>query len=90
MKSNKKKNIFGLVTKLGTFINKTQPGGKNLPKQKLDDEPKENKPEVKPKKDEEKNFNLQIEEDDDKAEYDLNYDDDDDDDEEDEEDEDNN
>ena len=90
MKSNKKKNIFGLVTKLGTFINKTQPGGKDLPKQKLDEDPKANESQNTPKKDEEKNFNLQIEDDIDKAEYDLNDDDDDDDDEEDEEEEDNN
>ena len=86
MKKSNKKKILGLMSKLGNFINKSQPIVGDIPPEK---EPEENQPkkeETKVKK-EVKNFNLQIE-DDGKAEYDLN-DDDDDEEEEEEEDDDN-
>ena len=74
-KSNKKK-IFGIMSKLGNFINKAQPVLGDVPPEK-DSEQEENIPKKEQQtKKEEKNFNLQIE-DDEKAEYDLNVDDDD-------------
>ena len=86
MKKSNKKKILGIMSKIGNFINNSQPIVGDMPPKK---EPEENQPkkeEVKVKK-EVKNFNLQIE-DDGKAEYDLN-DDDDDEEEEEEEDDDN-
>ena len=71
-KTNKKK-ILGIMSKLGNFINKSQPIVGDIPPEQ---EIEENTPkEQKQVKKEEKNFNLQIE-DDEKAEYDLNDDDD--------------
>ena len=70
-KTNKKK-ILGIMSKLGNFINKSQPVvGEFPPQQEID----ENTPKEPKQKKAEKNFNLQIE-DDEKAEYDLNDDDD--------------
>ena len=83
-KTNKKK-ILGIMSKLGNFINKSQPIVGDIPPQQDLEENVLKEP--KQIKKEEKNFNLQIE-DDEKAEYDLN--DDDDEEEEEEEDDDNN
>ena len=46
MKQTNKKKIFGLVSKLGSFINKTQP---SAPKQ-IEEEQKEIEPEIPQKK----------------------------------------
>ena len=71
-KKNNKKKILGIMSKLGNFINKSQPVvGEFPPQQEID----ENTPKEPKQKKAEKNFNLQIE-DDEKAEYDLNDDDD--------------
>ena len=83
-KTNKKK-ILGIMSKLGNFINKSQPIVGEFPPEQRDEE--KIKKEIKQPKKQEKKFNLQIE-DDEKAEYDLN--DDDDEEEEEEEDDDNN
>ena len=71
-KTNKKK-ILGIMSKLGNFINKSQPIVGDIPPQQDLEENVLKEP--KQIKKEEKNFNLQIE-DDEKAEYDLNDDDD--------------
>ena len=70
-KTNKKK-ILGIMSKLGNFINKSQPVVGEFPPQQ---EIEENTPKETKQKKAQKNFNLQIE-DDEKAEYDLNDDDD--------------
>ena len=86
MKKSNKKKILGIMSKIGNFINNSQPIVGDMPPKKDPEENQPKKEEVKVKK-EVKNFNLQIE-DDGKAEYDLN-DDDDDEEEEEEEDDDN-
>ena len=86
MKKSNKKKILGIMSKIGNFINNSQPIVGDIPPKKDPEENQPKKEEVKVKK-EVKNFNLQIE-DDGKAEYDLN-DDDDDEEEEEEEDDDN-
>ena len=86
MKKSNKKKILGIMSKIGNFINNSQPIVGDMPPKKDPEENQPKKEEVKIKK-EVKNFNLQIE-DDGKAEYDLN-DDDDDEEEEEEEDDDN-
>jgi len=86
MKKSNKKKILGIMSKIGNFINNSQPIVGDMPPQKDPEENQPKKEEIKVKK-EIKNFNLQIE-DDGKAEYDLN-DDDDDEEEEEEEDDDN-
>ena len=86
MKKSNKKKILGIMSKIGNFINNSQPIVGDIPPKKDPEENQPKKEEIKVKK-EVKNFNLQIE-DDGKAEYDLN-DDDDDEEEEEEEDDDN-
>ena len=86
MKKSNKEKILGIMSKIGNFINNSQPIVGDMPPKKDPEENQPKKEEVKVKK-EVKNFNLQIE-DDGKAEYDLN-DDDDDEEEEEEEDDDN-
>ena len=87
MKKSNKKKILGIMSKIGNFINNSQPIVGDMPPKKDPEENQPKKEEVKVKK-EVKNFNLQIE-DDGKAEYDLNDDDDDEEEEEEEEDDDN-
>ena len=87
MKKSNKKKILGIMSKIGNFINNSQPIVGDMPPKKDPEENQPKKEDVKVKK-EVKNFNLQIE-DDGKAEYDLNDDDDDEEEEEEEEDDDN-
>ena len=74
MKKNNKKKYFGLVSKLGSFINKSQTEVKESTPQ-IEENEKKIEPEIPQKKEENKTFNLDIE-DDDKADYDLNVEDD--------------
>ena len=74
MKKNNKKKYFGLVSKLGSFINKSQNDVEETTPQ-IEDNENKIEPEISQKKEENKNFNLDIE-DDDKADYDLNVEDD--------------